>query len=298
MNTDLVISTDMTADQERMLAEALGLVQDNGGDSNYLPRLKVNLDDEDGDGNELKRGTYYIAAKGTEPVYASKVTFRPLAQYFQWRRYDPELEKFTGRTLMVGHLSDEARDTDGTVKLGKPTSKQMQEDPSMKERFKNITCFRMVYGLVSYDGVTATGDKIKIEDQLVIFDLKGSNFSAFEDEVMKQVPNGKYVYNIEVEITNTRKKNGSVVYFVHNYKVLPDTLPLTPELLEHIKSVFSLVKEENATIEKLHTKALRDATHGRFIDDDSYDGAMNTIEASYKTMLNDLDDDIPEGMRG
>lgn len=288
---DLVIAENMNADQERMLAEALGLVPNDNEGGNFIPQLKVNLDDEDADGNELKRGTYFIAGSGIERVYASKVTLRPLAQYFQWRRFDADLGKVTGRTIQVAHMSEEARDTDGTVKLGKPTWKQMQENPDLKEKFKDVTCFRMVYGLVSYTGKTAEGEESTIENQLVLFNLKGSNFSAFEDEVMKQIPKGHFPYNVDVEISNTRHKNGSVVYFVHKYKVLDTIKPLTPEVLESIKEVISMVKEENKYIEGEHTKALRQMA------DDSHP-AMKTIEASYHDVMADLDDDLPASLKG
>lgn len=242
------------SNQERALAAMLGLAP--GGEREQTPLLKINLDDEDDEGNALPKGKFMVTAQD-ETVYADKVRIRPLSQFFQWVHYDPEQNKSVNRTIMIPRLNMEARDEKGGVRCGKPASKILKENPEEAKKYKNITCFRLIHCLVSYEGKTAGGKAAKVENVPALLRLKGANFSSFEDEVIDKLPKGKKLYDFWVEVSATKKKNGSVTYFVYNYAVdLGNPAPLDQLTYDTMLHIVEMVKAENDRVNGKYEAAI------------------------------------------
>jgi hypothetical protein len=242
------------SNQERALAAMLGLAP--SGDREQTPLLKINLDDEDDAGNALPKGKFMVTGQD-ETVYADKVRIRPLSQFFQWVHYDPEQNKSVNRTVMIPRLNLEARDEKGGVRCGKPPSKVLKENPEEAKKYKNITCFRLIHCLVSYEGKTADGKSAKVENVPALLRLKGANFSSFEDEVIDKLPKGKKLYDFWVEISATKKKNGSVTYFVYNYVVdLGNPAPLDQVTYDSMLHIVEMVKAENERVNAKYEAAI------------------------------------------
>lgn len=244
------------AAKERALSAMLGL----GGDadtSTNLPLLKINLEDEDDMGSPLPKGKFIITNQ-EDTVYADKVRIRPLSQMFQWVHYDPDQNKSVNRTLIIPNFRSEARDEKGGVKCGKPASKVLKENPELAKQYKNITCFRLVHCLVSYVGKTASGEQVTVENVPTLLRLKGANFSGFEEQVVDKLPKGKKLYDFWVEVSASKKKNGSVTYYVYDYAVdLGNPVALDQPTYDTMLHIVEIVKAENARVQTKYDQAVR-----------------------------------------
>lgn len=268
------------AAKERALSAMLGL----GGDadtSTNLPLLKINLEDEDDMGSPLPKGKFIITNQ-EDTVYADKVRIRPLSQMFQWVHYDPDQNKSVNRTLIIPNFRSEARDEKGGVKCGKPASKVLKENPELAKQYKNITCFRLVHCLVSYVGKTASGEQLTVENVPTLLRLKGANFSGFEEQVVDKLPKGKKLYDFWVEVSASKKKNGSVTYYVYDYAVdLSNPVALDQPTYDTMLHIVEIVKAENARVQTKYDQAIRGASIDSaamsavdVIDSDSLEGDL------------------------
>lgn len=272
----------MTAADELALASLFGQEKTN---RTLLPTLKVNLDDEDDQGNALPKGSFMLTGQETLS-YAKKVKIRPLVEMFQYLDYDPDQNKTVNRTLVVPSFKHEFRDEQGGVRCGKPPSKLLKENPDLAAKYKSITCFRLVYALVSYEGKTATGATQKVENAPALLRLKGSNFSPFEDEVSKKIPKGQHLYNYWVEVSAERKKNGSVVYYVWGFNPdLGNPVPLDQPTYDTMVGIAEMIKDENARVDQKHHSALR----GRQVDHSAMK-AIDILESDDTDLQTDLED--------
>ena len=256
--------------EQQRLKEKMGIETNTSADR--VPMLKVNLDFEDDAGNELKPGTIYL--KDHEPtVYAKEFKLRVLGHHYQYIEYSPELKKTVCKTTINKSFNQDFLDTRGSTKCGmtKPKSKM---DEYEKERFKNVTCFRMVRGLVSFEGTDASGNTHHVENQPVILMLKGSNFMPYDEEVVRKLPKGTSAWDYWLNVKLERRKNGSVTYYVYHYDFDPAaTLPLDQRTADTIKVFSEMVDRENSRIMESHYKAIEERNSGAYepAEDDSLD---------------------------
>ena len=266
------------------LAAVLGASQQSssaGGNSDRLPMLKISSD-EDAQGRETKPGMFYVAGTGEDAVYAKTVKVRPLSQLFQWIQYDPEENKVANKTLMIPDFKQEPRDMKGGLRCGKPVSKVLRElSKEEQNKYKDITCFRQVRALVSYEGTTVDGDKKTIENLPVILMLKGSNFNPFEDEYVKVLPRGKNLYDYWANVSTEKRRNGSVTYFVMHFEPdLSSPAVVDPDTYDTLLHIAEMVKNENTMINNAYQKSVREAQ----IDDD----VLDALEADLSEDLEDV----------
>jgi hypothetical protein len=244
----------ISAEEERELAKSLGLVSET---SDRIPVLKLNYSEEDDFERPLKKGTFLLTDQ-EEAVYTDKVKFRPIAQYYQWLDFDLEESKLVNKTLMIPNFNKEARDQKGTLRCGKPSSKYLAEHPEEKPLYKSITCFRMVYGIIEYTGKTAEGKEVTVGPIGCCVRLKGANFMPFGKQVVDKLPANKNIYNYECEITSTKKKEGSVIYFVMDFNVdFMSPIGLDQTTVEAMKVVLEYVKGENEGVNRAYEEAMR-----------------------------------------
>ena len=256
MSTDVAVINE--EDKQAMLRD-LGLADDK---PKYLPQLKINYQTKNEGGVQLTLGDFYVEGSDDEPVYALEVNFRPLSMQFQYMDYDEDTEKMRNRTISVGRLMDETRDMLGTIRCGKPPSKLLKTLPNDEQKkYKSIKCYRQVRGLVSYTGKTATGDTKTVENLPVLLSLKGSNFSPFEDDVVKALPRGRKLYEYWLQLSNTEFKKGKTLYWVIDYK--PDfstAVDLDTPTFETMRVFKSLIDSENAYIEGKYLASFNDGS--------------------------------------
>jgi hypothetical protein len=252
--SEVALYNGMTPDQ---LMAAMG-VQEQQSTGNRLPLLKVNYQDEDDQGNELKKGIFALAMpNGT--VYGKDVTIRVFADYMQYLDYDPEEQAVMNKTI-IHRVGDEPIDETGGIRCGKPTSKELRDaDPDTKAKYKNITCFRYLYAKITMaDAQTGAGDAVEIVDVPVLLRLKGASFLSFSNDVVEPCRNQKIKFmQIESKLTTTRQKNGSVTYFITGFE--PDFSNITEistDDLQFMSKVLETVNAENKQIIEKHNAAL------------------------------------------
>ena len=247
--------------------------------SNRLPELKINYQRKDKEGRSIKDkiGMYYV--KGLEKeVYAEEVKIRVLSQVFQWIDFDEEEMRPRNRTIMIPRFSMEPIDELGTIRCGKPTSKQMLDwSKEEKAKFSTINLFRQLRGLVSYTGVTADGEEVVIENQPMILMNKRGNYMTFEDQVIKKI-SGRDFKDFWITAKSVEQEMGSVVYYTFDYE--PDLLkpvPLDDDTYQTMLHFADLISSENDKIKQKYNASLGGM--------DSIDlDAMNALDA-------DLEDD-------
>lgn len=231
--------------------------QEQGSD--LLPLLRVNHQDEDADGNELKKGLFYLAGKDIEAVYAKEVTFRALGDFMQYLHYDTEKGETVNRTI-IHRVGDEAIDENGTVRCGRPEGKVFHTlEAKEKNKYAGITCFRYLYGLVSYKGNNGAGDEVEVPPTPCLFRVKGSSFMTFTNEVAKPSAEQKVPFqNVNCTVHNERAKNGGVTYFVTHFT--PDfkkTVELSPEDVDTMKHILTTIQRVNDDVRRKYNDSIK-----------------------------------------
>jgi hypothetical protein len=253
--------TVIDAAEQQRLKEMMGM--ETRSQSDRVPMVKINSDFEDDEGNELKPGTIFL--RDHEPLaYTKEFKLRVLGQHYQYIEYNPEQNKTVCKTTINKSFGHEFLDTRGTRKCGmtKPKSKMEEYE---KKRFENVTCFRQLRGLVSYEGQDKYGNTHVIENQPAILLLKGSNFMPFEEEVVKKMPKGSALWDYWLNVSLERRKNGSVVYYVMHYDFDSSQVqPFDAMTADTVKAFAAMVDRENDRILNAHKEAVAERSSGDY----------------------------------
>lgn len=256
----------------------------------FLPQLKLNYKEETEDGKELKKGLFYLD-NYDQLVLAKTVTFRPLSHHFQWATIDPETKKFVNKTRLVTDLrgNDEPRDEKGTVRCGKPPSKDLKDNKELKKLWRDTTCYRQIQGYVSYTGKTPDGDDVEVNNVLCGIRNKKANFSHFEEEYKKKLGKG-VIWDHEIEIYATKEKMEDTIYWIMHYDRFDSSkrLPLLVPQYEALKEIKANVDDFNKSVDTKYYNAL----HGK-ADDAATLAALKTVGGMKLDADFDEDDDIP-----
>lgn len=282
MNNQIAV-TDMNATQ-LMAMMGGNQSQQQSSENNLLPILRINYQEEDDNGNELRKGTFTLQG-GDNNIYAKEATFRALGDYMQYLQYSQEEEAVVNRTI-IHRIGDEPIDEKGTVRCGRPIGKELQQMPAdEKAKYKEITCFRYIYGIVSMQGTTAEGEKASVENVPCLFRMKGTSFMNFTREVIEPANQKNLQFQQVVNtLTAKRHKNGSVIYFTAHFT--PDfssTVELSPEDVDVMRNILTMIKSNNDQVKAKYDDALRakqgDADDAKLVD---------AVDVEY-TEVDDLD---------
>lgn len=256
-----------------------------GGD--YLPQLKVNYLEEDENGKELKKG-YFVITGQDVPVYAKNVVIRPLLHHFQWTKYDQEVSKTVNRTIFISNFREEPRDELGTLRCGKPPSKELKNNPALAKKYEDVTVYRNVHALVSYEGEDVDGNKVTVENMVAVLRLKGANFIPFSEEFIEKMPKNTNLWDFAVTLSVTKEKNdpksANSYYVIHYEADFDNRLPLTVPVFDTLKGLQERIEKTNEEIEKKHFTVV----HNRKLDD-SVIAAIDNTNASLEDDLVDED---------
>lgn len=212
-NTDNILDVIKSGDREAMMA-LIGQGETEEKPKTGLTRLNINYDTDDDEGNTLKKGSWKVYHDG-EFVYADKVTFRPMARYYEWSVYDAEEGKFSCRSTQEPKIEHQFPDTSGGNKCGRLSKTEEQElgdDHPLTLASRLATCNQVFYASVSMDGKTADGRSVKIKDLPVVTYFKRSGFRPAKDAIDK-LPKGTLMSEQIFELSTQRHKMGSVTYF-------------------------------------------------------------------------------------
>jgi hypothetical protein len=144
-------------------------------------------------------------------------------------------------------------------------------------KFSTINLVRQLRGLVSYNGVTAEGEEVVIENQPMILMNKRGNYMTFEDQVIKKI-SGRDFKDFWVTVKSIEQEMGSVVYYTFDYE--PDLLnpvPLDDDTYQTMLRFAEMISSENDKIKQKYNASL---------------GGMDAIDMEAMNALDaDLEDD-------
>ena len=229
--------------------------QDDGSviNTGTLDRLIINRAAEDDDGNQLSAGVYSTYDPSIESrVYSIKdkpIQFRPFINAYQYMEYDPDNNNYPCTSVIFKQWNEEAIDSSGGVNCGRIRGKDKENlTQAQIDAQRHIKCYRLVYGLVSMDATTPTGEPTKVEDLPVLFRVTGSNFIPIGESLKSLKGRDSLMQNHILNMTTKKRKAGSNVYYVSEVNIDSKEGPFTKKDLEHMDMFNALIEEENTRV--------------------------------------------------
>jgi len=261
MSDNNIIVKGMSNEQ---IMQAIG--QDDGSSMGVnIPRLAINRSPEDDDGNQLPVGHFYTYDSSTgQNVYSKPVTFRPFISAMQYMHYDAIKSEYVNRSIIFKSWREEAIDILGGTKCGKiPFKERSSLTPEQLEEQRTIRCYKLVYGLLSFDkGVNSKGETTSIKDLPVLYRVTGTAFSPVSSALDLLNKRKKLMFNCTLSLNTKRQKKGGNVYYTPDIVVNSDAnLQLSDDNMETIKLFQESIEIENKEVINLYNSAKSKSTN-------------------------------------
>ncbi len=301
MSTEIALPEDLDA-YDPKLAELMGQHVVSENYANQLPRLKINKQFEDDDGNAIPPATFHLelvkeledGTTESDHYFSKAVQFRYFINYYQIRHWDEDAKEGKGaqinKTLIVQNFQKEMRDELGGTRCGKMYAKDRDgATKDVLDEDKKRQTFRVVYGLVKFDdAVDLSGGDTTLDWTPVQLQLRGSNYMPLGEVVDAIDDAGKMGWNFPLNLDLTRQKKGDTVWYVigfdHDFN---RHVPATKSDGELLLKFVDTIKVENDEIEKKYDAACK-KNSGLASDQELVD----SLEGDSSSSL-DLDDEIP-----
>ena len=248
------------------IMQAIG--QDDGSSNGVnVPRLGINRNPEDDDGNKLPVGHLFTYDSSVgQNVFGKPVTFRPFISAMQYMHYDPEKSEYVNRSIIFKNWKEEAIDILGGVKCGKvPFKERPSLTPEQLAEQRTIRCYRLLYGLLSFKGIKANGQEHTIENLPVLWRISGTAFSPVGSALDQINKRKKLMFSCTFSIDSKRQKKGGNVYYVPEISVNADVnLQMSKEDIETLTVFQEVINTENAEVVDLY----RTAKKSKYSSDD------------------------------
>ena len=209
---ELANISSMTDEQ---IMKAIG--QDDGtSTSDGIPRLSINRNPEDDNGNKLPVGEFSIFDTTIGKVaYGKPVTFRPFISGMQYMNYNPEKGEYTNRSIIFTSHKDEAIDMLGGTNCGKVPYKDRDSlTPEQQVEQRTIRCYRLVYGLVSFKGRLADNSVHNVENLPALYRVSGTAFLPVSNAIKSLKDSGKLMFKCTLKLDTERQKKGGNTYYI------------------------------------------------------------------------------------
>ena len=256
MSDNKIVNIKDMSDEQIM--QAIG--QDDGSTlGNNIPRLAINRTPEDDDGNQLPVGHFYTYDSSIgQNVFGKPVTLRPFISAMQYMHYDADKGEYVNRSIIFKSWKEEAIDVLGGTKCGKIAFKHRSSlTPEQLEKQTTIRCYKLVYGLLSFDkGKTANGADHKVENLPVLYRVTGTAFSPVSAALDQLKKRKKLMFNCSFSLDTKRQKKGGNVFYVPEIGVNADAnLQLSAADMDTLKVFQESIDTENAEVIDAYKKA-------------------------------------------
>ena len=256
MSDNKIVNIKDMSDEQIM--QAIG--QDDGSTlGNNIPRLAINRTPEDDDGNLLPVGHFYTYDSSIgQNVFGKPVTLRPFISAMQYMHYDADKGEYVNRSIIFKSWKEEAIDVLGGTKCGKIAFKDRSSlTPEQLEKQRTIRCYKLVYGLLSFDkGKTANGADHKVENLPVLYRVTGTAFSPVSAALDQLKKRKKLMFNCSFSLDTKRQKKGGNVFYVPEIGVNADAnLQLSTDDMDTLKVFQESIDTENAEVIDAYKKA-------------------------------------------
>ena len=271
MSDNNIIVKGMSNEQ---IMQAIG--QDDGSSMGVnIPRLAINRSPEDDDGNQLPVGHFYTYdSKSGQNVYSKPVTFRPFISAMQYMHYDAVKGEYINRSIIFKSWREEAIDILGGTRCGKiPFKERSSLTPEQLEEQRTIRCYKLVYGLLSFDkGVSSQGEAVSIENLPVLYRVTGTAFSPVSSALDQLNKRRKLMFNCTFSLNTKRQKKGGNVYYTPDITVNADAnLQLSDDDMDTLKVFQDSIDVENKEVVDAYNLA---KTNGAKSNTDSIDAEI------------------------
>ena len=255
MSDNNVIVKGMSNEQ---IMQAIG--QDDGSTlGTNIPRLAINRSPEDDDGNQLPVGHYYTYdSTSGQNVYSKPVNLRPFISAMQYMHYDAVQGEYINRSIIFKSWREEAIDILGGTKCGKiPFKERANLTPEKLEEQRTIRCYKLVYGLLSFDkGVNSQGESVTISNLPVLYRVTGTAFSPVSSALDQLNKRKKLMFNCTFSLNTKRQKKGGNVYYTPDITVNADAnIQLSDDDMETLKVFQESIDVENKEVVDLYNAA-------------------------------------------
>ena len=243
---------------DEQIMQAIG--QDDGSNlGSNIPRLAINRTPEDDDGNQLPVGHFYTYDSNVgQNVYGKPITFRPFISAMQYMHYDADKGEYVNRSIIFKSWKEEAIDILGGTRCGKiPFKDRSTLPPQELERQRTIRCYKLVYGLLSFNnGKTAQGNAHNVENLPALYRVTGTAFSPVSAALDQLKKRKKLMFNCTFTIDTKRQKKGGNVFYVPEISVnAEENLQLSDMDMETLKVFQDSITTENTEIIAGYNKA-------------------------------------------
>lgn len=259
---------EIVAVDQELLAKLDAMNDDGRSSSNRssdgvtTPILKISY-------NNGHAGHFHMNYQGQD-YFSEKVSFRPLVQSFKWSHFDFDTKEMVVETIEVRNIfQEEPIDTKGTIRCGKPPSKNL--DKEARDKWKHITFNRILRGVVDIGELTNI--------PCIMF-LKGASRDVFESQYFDRLSGSQHMRDFKCELSTKQEKTGAVKYFV--LVVDPkfdDQIPVDQPTVETIQVFTKQIEDKNKAIRDKYTETLK---------------ANNEDQTSIKALKDALDDEFKE----
>jgi len=243
---------------DEQIMQAIG--QDDGSSmGTNIPRLAINRTPEDDDGNQLPVGHFSIYDSNVgQNVYGKPITFRPFISAMQYMHYDADKGEYVNRSIIFKSWKEEAIDILGGTRCGKiPFKDRSTLTPEQLEQQRTIRCYKLVYGLLSFnDGKTAQGNAHNVENLPILYRVTGTAFTPVSTALDQLKKRKKLMFNCTFTLNTKRQKKGGNVFYVPEIQVnAEENLQLSDMDMETLKVFQDSINEENAEVIASYNKA-------------------------------------------
>ena len=275
--------TNINTMSDEQIMQAIG--QDDGSSSgSNIPRLAINRTPEDDDGNQLPVGHYYTYdASVGQNIFGKPITLRPFISAMQYMHYDAVQGEYINRSIIFKSWREEAIDILGGTKCGKiPFKERASLTPEKLEEQRTIRCYKLVYGLLSFDkGVNSQGESVTISNLPVLYRVTGTAFSPVSAALDQLNKRKKLMFNCTFSLNTKRQKKGGNVFYIPEIGVNADVnLQLSDIDMETLKVFQESIDTENAEVVDAYNSAKTKKANG-----------SDKVDAE---IVEDMNDDLPE----
>ena len=253
------------------IMKAIG--QDDGSTTPTLPRLMINRNPEDDEGNRLPIGHFSVYhAEAGENIYGLPIKFRPFISSMQYMEYSAEEEKYLSRSIIFKNWKDEPIDTVGGIRCGKVPFKDrgnLTADELADQRSKK--CYRLVYGLVTFIGKTSNGSDFEVKDYPVLWRVTGTQFNPVGNALKSISQRKKLMFNCILNLETEKRKAGANVFYIAKIGVNADAgIKLTKSDEDTLRNFQEVIETENTEVFELYKQAKK----GKATSDDVADAKV------------------------
>lgn len=249
---------------DEQIMRAIG--QDDGANEGVnLPRLSINRSPEDDNGNKLPIGHFTVFDSSVgQNVYGKPITLRPLIAAMQYMHFDPDKNEYVNRSVIFKNWKEEAIDASGGVRCGKIPYKDRETlTPEQQAVQRTIRCYKLVYGLVSFDGVKADGTDHKISNLPLLYRVTGTAFSPVSSALDKLKKLKKLMYTSTFTLDTKRQKKGGNTFYVPEITVNGNAnLTMSDADMETLGVFQKSIDEENTEVIALYKSAKEKKANG------------------------------------